>query len=318
MSQPLVSIIIPTYNRANLISETLRSIRLQTYQNWECIIVDDGSTDDSEEVIAEFCTQDNRFQFFKRPQSQPKGANTCRNLGLAYSKGDYINWFDSDDVMFDNFLEQKLKPFLQQPDLDVVSSGFVKYNPEGDVTSKPYNINLRKNPLTEYANRNLSLNTPTFLYKRTVLNGMIFDESLSRAQDLDFTFRIIAKPDLKISYVNEVLFKVLIHNDSITGKFTARTSLEHLQSELKVRKDIAFFYINNEQTLTKYIFDNYLKTLKKILENRQFLFCGKEIWQLPKIGWLLKVKLIAIIVLYIISGKGMMLFSKTINAIKVS
>ena len=78
MSQPLVSIIIPTYNRAHLISETLRSIKLQTYQNWECIIIDDGSTDNSAEVIAEFCAQDNRSQFFKRPQNQPKGANTCR------------------------------------------------------------------------------------------------------------------------------------------------------------------------------------------------------------------------------------------------
>lgn len=318
MSQPLVSIIIPTYNRANLISETLHSIRLQTYQNWECIIVDDGSTDNSEEVIAEFCAQDNRFQFFKRPQSQPKGANTCRNLGLAYSKGDYINWFDSDDVMFDNFLEQKVKPFLQQADVDVVSSGFVKYNPEGDVTSKPYNTHLRNNPLTEYANHHLSLNTPTFLYKRTVLNGIIFDESLSRAQDLDFTFRIIAKSGLKMVYVNEVLFKVLIHNDSITGKFIARTSMEHLQSELKVRKHIAFFYINSEQMLTKYIFDNYLKTLKKILENRQFLFCGKEIWQLPKISWLTKLKLTAITVLYAVTGKGIMTFSKTINKIKVA
>ncbi len=318
MSQPLVSIIIPTYNRANLISETLHSIRLQTYTNWECIIVDDGSTDHSAEVIAEFCAQDNRFQFFKRPQNQPKGANTCRNLGLAYSKGDYINWFDSDDVMMDRFLEQKINAFLQQPDTDVVSAGFVKYNPVGNVTSKPYNTQLQNNPLTEYANRHLSLNTPTFLYKRTVLNGMAFDESLSRAQDLDFTFRIIAKTGLKMVYVNEVLFKVLIHNDSITGKFTAKTSLDHLQSELKVRKQIAFFYINSEQKLTKYIFDNYLKTLKKILENRQFLFCGKEIWQLPLISWLTKVKLTAIAVLYAISGKGMMLFSKTINEIKVS
>ena len=318
MSQPLVSIIIPTYNRAHLISETLRSIELQTYQNWECIIIDDGSTDNSAEVIAEFCAQDNRFQFFKRPQNQPKGANTCRNLGLAYSKGEYINWFDSDDVMFDNFLDQKVKPFLQQADVDVVSSGFVKYNPVGNITSRPYNTKLQHNPLTEYSNNQLSLNTPTFLYKRTVLNGIIFDESLSRAQDLDFTFRIIAKPGLKMVYVNEVLFKVLIHNDSITGKFTAKTSLDHLQSELKVRKHIAFFYLNSEQTLTKYIFDNYLKTLKKILENRQFLFCGKEIWLLPKISCLTKLKLTAITVLYAVTGKGIMTFSKTINAIKVA
>jgi len=318
MSQPLVSIIIPTYNRAHLISETLNSVRLQTYQNWECIIVDDGSTDNSEEVIAEFCSQDNRFQFFKRPHNQPKGANTCRNLGLAYSKGDFINWFDSDDVMFEGFLEQKIAAFLQDADTDVVSSGFVKYNPVGNITSRPYNTKLHYSPLTEYANNHLSLNTPTFLYKRALLNNIVFNESLTRAQDLDFTFRIISKSNLKITYVNEVLFKVLIHNDSITGKFNAKTSLEHLQSELKVRKHIAFFYLNGEQKLTKYIFDNYLKTLKKILNNRQFLFYFQELWQVPVIGWFNKIKLSGIGVLYALTGKGMMTFSKTINKIKVA
>ena len=110
----------------------------------------------------------------------------------------------------------------------------------------------------------------------------------------------------------------LIHNDSITGKFSHKISLDHLKSELQVRKYIAFFYLNNKHKLTKYIFDNYLKTLKKILENRQFLFCGKEIWQLPKISWLTKLKLTAITVLYAVTGKGIMTFSKTINKIKVA
>ena len=109
MLQPLVSIIIPTYNRANLILETLNSVKLQSYQNWECIIVDDGSTDTSEEVITAFCRMDERFKYYKRPENKPKGANSCRNLGFEYSKGDLINWFDSDDVMFEDFLEKKIK-----------------------------------------------------------------------------------------------------------------------------------------------------------------------------------------------------------------
>jgi glycosyltransferase involved in cell wall biosynthesis len=317
MSQPLVSIIIPTYNRAHLIQETLNSIQLQSYQNWECIIVDDGSTDASEEVITDFCKSDERFKYYKRPEDKPKGANTCRNLGFEYSKGDLINWFDSDDVMFETFLEKKVKMLQSYPETAVVSSGFVKYNPLTHITSKQYNTDLKDTPLNAYANNELSLNTPTFLYKRAILNGISFDENLSRAQDLDFTFRVISKPNVKMSHTNEVLFKVLIHDNSITGKFTDKISLKHLKSELQVRKYIAFFYLNNNQKLTKYIFDNYLKALKKVLENRQFLLYCKELYQVPTIGFVTKMKLFFIAVTYAITGKGIASFGRQIKKIKV-
>jgi glycosyltransferase involved in cell wall biosynthesis len=317
MLQPLVSIIIPTYNRANLILETLNSVKLQSYQNWECIIVDDGSTDTSEEVITAFCRMDERFKYYKRPENKPKGANSCRNLGFEYSKGDLINWFDSDDIMFEEFLEKKVSMLQHYPETSVVSSGFVKYNPATHVTSKQYNTNLNSEPLTAYANNELSLNTPTFLYKRAVLNGISFDENLSRAQDLDFTFRVISKPNVEMSHANEVLFKVLIHNDSITGKFSHKISLDHLKSELQVRKYIAFFYLNNKHKLTKYIFDNYLKALKKVLENRQFLFYCKELCQIPTIGLITKMKLFFIGVLYATTGKGLTSFGQQIKKIKI-
>ena len=81
-SQPLVSIIIPTFNRAHLIGETLDSILAQTYTHWECLITDDGSTDNSIEIIQEYVTKDTRFKLFTRPANRPKGANACRNIGL--------------------------------------------------------------------------------------------------------------------------------------------------------------------------------------------------------------------------------------------
>jgi glycosyltransferase involved in cell wall biosynthesis len=96
--KPLVSIIIPTYNRANIISETLDSVLEQTYQNWECIVVDDGSTDDTLEIIINFIKLDNRFQFYNRPESKLKGPSSCRNYGIDNSKGEYIIFLDSDDL----------------------------------------------------------------------------------------------------------------------------------------------------------------------------------------------------------------------------
>ena len=71
--EPLVSVIIPTYNRAHLIGETLDSVLAQTYQNWECIIVDDGSSDDTDEVIGEYVKKDNRFKYYHRPDEHLPG-----------------------------------------------------------------------------------------------------------------------------------------------------------------------------------------------------------------------------------------------------
>ena len=77
MENKLISIIIPTYNRAHLIGETLNSLLAQTYKDWECIIVDDGSTDDTNNVVEEYVAQDNRFIFVYRPRDRRKGANAC-------------------------------------------------------------------------------------------------------------------------------------------------------------------------------------------------------------------------------------------------
>ena len=76
-----VSIIIPTYNRAHLICETLDSVIAQTYTDWECIVVDDGSNDTTVEIIAEYCKKDNRFQYYQRPQNRLQGGNAARNFG---------------------------------------------------------------------------------------------------------------------------------------------------------------------------------------------------------------------------------------------
>ena len=95
----MLSIIIPNYNRASLIGETLDSIIAQTYIHWECLVVDDGSSDTSEAVVRTYCEKDKRIQFYRRPSLKQKGANACRNYGLELSKGKYINWFDSDDIM---------------------------------------------------------------------------------------------------------------------------------------------------------------------------------------------------------------------------
>lgn len=105
----LVSIIIPSFNREDLLPETLDSVLNQTYSNWECIIVDDHSTDRTAEIGMRYSGLDGRITFLLRPNERPKGAASCRNVGLKKAKGNFIQFLDSDDLLHPEKLEKHLK-----------------------------------------------------------------------------------------------------------------------------------------------------------------------------------------------------------------
>ncbi len=115
----LVSIIIPTFNRKDFLPETLKSVSDQTYENWECIIIDDGSTDGTSIFMQEYCERNLKFKYFQRPINLNGGASSCRNLGIKFSKGEYIQFLDSDDLLGINKLEEQIK-FLENEKGDVL------------------------------------------------------------------------------------------------------------------------------------------------------------------------------------------------------
>ena len=124
----LVSIIIPVYNRANIIAETLASVINQTYENWECIIVDDGSTDNTVAVLNTYSEKDSRIKVYTRPFVKRKGASSCRNYGFYKSKGSFIQYLDSDDLISENKLEVQVG-LLENSSHDVFCTckwGFLK------------------------------------------------------------------------------------------------------------------------------------------------------------------------------------------------
>lgn len=112
-----VSIIIPSFNRAHLIKETLQSVKDQFLDTWECIIIDDGSTDDTITVVTDFIKGDNRFRLLVRPDDRKKGASSCRNIGLENSKGRFIQFLDSDDIISPDKISEQLKVLTTQSEL---------------------------------------------------------------------------------------------------------------------------------------------------------------------------------------------------------
>lgn len=115
---PLVSVIIPTKNRHKLLDQTLNSVRAQTYQRWEAVVVDDGSTDETLNTIRRHCEQDGRIKLLRRPNDHPAGGSACRNLGLSNSTSDYVIFLDSDDLLAPQCLSARVDYIEQHPELD--------------------------------------------------------------------------------------------------------------------------------------------------------------------------------------------------------
>jgi glycosyltransferase involved in cell wall biosynthesis len=123
---PLVSVIIPCYNAEQFIHDTLKSVQNQTYINLECIVVDDGSKDNTVNLVKEFCKQDNRFIFVL---GQHGGVSRARNLAISISKGDFIALLDHDDTWQPEKLEEQIKLFDKDPALGLVHSDAIIKEP---------------------------------------------------------------------------------------------------------------------------------------------------------------------------------------------
>lgn len=121
----LVSIITPTFNSAKYIAETINSVQKQTYQNWEMIIVDDGSFDETEIVVKEIQKTDNRIQFYKLEKNS--GPAIARNSGIEKAKGRFLTFLDADDIWFPTFIENSIKT-IQETRIPFVFSSYKRSN----------------------------------------------------------------------------------------------------------------------------------------------------------------------------------------------
>lgn len=217
MYNPLVSIIIPTYNRAHFIGETLGSIISQTYQNWECIIIDDGSTDNTHEVIEGYVKKDARFQYLHRPENLPKGGNAARNYGFQISKGEYIQWFDDDDVMLEDFLIKKIYEFEPTINLVICSGYFVDETLD---KREKMTMDDEFELFQEYVLWKQHIITNSVLFRKSFLiNKNLFSYKIERGQEAEFFSRLFFQlPRETYTILNLPLFLYRQHSDTKTTK----------------------------------------------------------------------------------------------------
>jgi glycosyltransferase involved in cell wall biosynthesis len=217
----LVSIIIPVYNQEKYLSETLISVLNQTYFNWECILVNDGSTDNSVAVLQPFLTQDKRFHFIN---SENKGVSNARNLALQQAKGEYVLFLDGDDLIHPEKIQQALSNFQKNPDLSIVFNTTSYF--QDIMENNLYDIKidaklLNFTDLLLYWGEKIILPIHSAIIKRSLLDGIEFNTNLTAQEDWLVWLRFF-KNKPKVLVLDEVLSFYRKHNTSRTQSFSLK------------------------------------------------------------------------------------------------
>jgi len=184
--QELVSIIVPTYNRSHLITDTIKSVIDQSYTNWELIIVDDGSTDDTGKKVEEF--KDKRIQFHFTVHSGVLGK--VRNIGINYARGNYVAFLDSDDLWLPNKLERQMSFLVKNPEASFIFGDGEQFGSHAVSTPEMENLFVGNVYVSQLIEERFVISPTTFLFKREVLKTTgLLNEQLS-GSDNDFFFRM--------------------------------------------------------------------------------------------------------------------------------
>lgn len=286
MNISLVSIIVPCYNRAVYLPEALQSVLNQTYTNWECIIVNDGSTDNTEEIVKEWTHRDFRFKYVYKKNG---GVSSARNEGLKVAQGEYIHFLDSDDLINKFKLEKQLACFKENIDI-VICDYFPFENETGSflktryVNPFPDLSNIKSDIISKWESQ-LSIPCHCVLFKSKLLHQdrfIEFDVLLANHEDWVFWAKLFYYSS-GVFNLNLSLASYRIHSQSLCADVPKMNT----GFILACKTNQSFFESISDTNGV----DLCLKKLK-LLENKKE-FNLKNFFKLfvPPIFWVLKNKL---------------------------
>ncbi|HXI23654.1 MAG TPA: glycosyltransferase [Pyrinomonadaceae bacterium] len=253
-SQPLVSVIIPSYNYARFIAEAVAGVHSQTYSNWEIIIVDDGSTDNTEEIVKGLAADEPRISYLRQENARQAAA---RNNGIAHARGDYFQFLDADDSIEPQKLEQQVAFLEQHPDVNITYSGVRYFSSQraGELLlSRQYSSwedsgawmpeisgQGKEILLALLRNNIMVVNAP--LIRREVIDRVgLFDVDLTPVEDWEYLIRCAAAGAVfSFNDLEGARALVRAHGDS-----SSLNQPRYLRSVLKMRKKIARLNLDAE------------------------------------------------------------------------
>lgn len=237
-SAPIFSVIVPTYNQADYLGMALDSLLNQTFPLWEAIVVNDGSTDSTQEVMAKYLSLDSRIKAFHKSNG---GVASALNMGIENAKGKWICWLSSDDLFVHTKLEVYLNSIIKQPHIQFFHSHWYLLLQENQKILEP-GLWLQIPPISFQVTRFFWANYVhgnAICIAKSVFNSVgLFDESLRQGQDFDMWLRISAK---YIShYIDERTCITRIHPGQTTNSFVEGGVLDSTRSIVKFINSVPF------------------------------------------------------------------------------
>ena len=200
---PKISVIIPNYNKADYILDTLESLRQQTFQNWEAIIVDDCSDDASVDLVSKVVEIDSRFRLFVNESSE--GGASARNRGLGSARGEYVLFLDSDDLLAETCLSTRIGILDENHSCDFVVSPMGVFEFDLTDSHRVWRVQEGQNHLFQFLRHVLpwSVMQPTWRLSFLLrING--FDPEYLRLQDVELHTRALMEPDVSYKIIPDI------------------------------------------------------------------------------------------------------------------
>lgn len=238
MSQPLVSIIVPSYNYAHYLPETLDAVRLQHHEHFELLLIDDGSTDGTRELVATYLSKDKRIKYIYQHN---QGLSAARNTGLQYAQGDFIQFLDADDLISAEKIKLQLAHFETNPDVGLSYTDafyFVHNQPEKRYRSIglsneswiPQFQNLDVNTWRRLLTGNIMPVNSALIRREAIIQTGFFDTNLSSLEDWDYWFRCSLNYRFAYCAAPEAFALVRVHHTSMSQNLS-----KMYENELQLR-----------------------------------------------------------------------------------
>lgn len=287
---PKVSIIMATYNRAQFIMESIKSIQNQTFKNWECLIIDDGSTDNTKNILEPLLNEDKRFKYLRRTSNYQKGLPGSRNYGLDEAKGDYIIFFDDDDIAHPQNLEICVHE-LNTKDITFcryirnVFTGNFDYNFDYSQGYKYFFIDKRD--INQILKNELQFNSCAVMWTSECYKTHRYTEHLKCAEERELYARIITSVNKGISIDKPLYFARKHSFSSITGSFGNKEEsslrsyadatdlmIQNLKKKGLITNDILRYFIQISLDYKKFNLYN------RIISNLNLTFLERVKWKI--------------------------------------
>ncbi|MDN5097931.1 glycosyltransferase family 2 protein [Aliarcobacter butzleri] len=258
-NKPIVSIVIPMYNAEVFISETINSVLKQSFAEFELIIIDNSSTDNSKGIVKDFIILDNRIKLIELEYNSG-GPARPRNIGIENAKGEYIAFLDADDVWDINKLAKQIK-FLRENNIEFTSTDCMLIDDKNKeiklkFLSKIYNKFIKKKTICDVIKNNFIL-TSSVLVKKTLLKKFEEDKRYIAVEDFDMWLYILANNENIYKYQNEKLILYRVLENSVSNRKNI------LNQELKANLVLANFILKHEKYLSCYLYRQFFHIIIK-------------------------------------------------------